>query len=564
MKKLLSCFLVLLALLMLPLLGMEAKAVEIVDSGTCGENLTWTLDSDGLLTISGTGEMTNYDHSSPNYAPWYSLRKSVLTVVVDSGITSIGSNVFYDHTNLNSITIPNSVTHIGDIAFGNCKSISRVNISDITAWCNIDFDLLHSNNPLIYACNGLYLNGEPITSVELPDGVTCIPEFAFNNCTQLTRITIPNSVTSIGDQAFDGCTNLTNITIPKSVINIGDRVFRSCEKLTAITIPEGVTYLGYSLFEDCTNLSSIVIPDSVTFIYGWAFSGCTSLCSITIPKNVTDIDAHAFEKCINLRDITIPASVTYIGSNAFSGCNKLDTVHYTGTEDQKADLWIASNNQNLENALWHYECTGMNCPEPPPEEESKPTTPPAEEVKPTEPAVPIENPFTDVTEDAYYFNPILWAVSKGITNGLSENTFGPDATCTRGQIVTFLWRAKGSPEPQMAFNPFSDVSSSDYFYKAVLWAVEKGITSGMGDGTFAPGAPCTRGQVATFLWRSQGQPSVNGENIFTDIAPGAYYYDAVLWAVENSITNGMGDGTFAPDAPCTRGQIVTFLYRAMA
>ena len=171
--------------------------------------------------------------------------------------------------------------------------------------------------------------------------------------------------------------------------------------------------------------------------------------------------------------------------------------------------------------------------------------------------------FADVAQDAYYFEPVQWAVAAGVTNGMTDTTFAPEATCTRAQIVTFLWRANGSPASG-GTNPFTDVPADAWYTDAVLWAVEKGITTGTSATTFSPDAGCTRGQVATFLWRSQGQPSVNGENIFTDIAPGAYYYDAVLWAVANGITNGMGEGLFAPDATCTRGQIVTFLYRAMA
>ena len=174
------------------------------------------------------------------------------------------------------------------------------------------------------------------------------------------------------------------------------------------------------------------------------------------------------------------------------------------------------------------------------------------------------NPFVDVSMSEYYGEPVLWAVENGITNGLDDTHFGPDSTCTRGQIVTFLWRSCGSPEPKSGNNPFYDVAANDYFYKAVLWAVENGITSGMSANSFAPNDPCTRGQVATFLWRAEGKPGAKAANSFSDVASGAYYYDAVLWAVANGVTNGMGNGTFAPDAPCTRGQIVTFLYRAMA
>ena len=174
-----------------------------------------------------------------------------------------------------------------------------------------------------------------------------------------------------------------------------------------------------------------------------------------------------------------------------------------------------------------------------------------------------ENPFADVSETDYYYNAVLWAVENGITNGMSATKFAPNASCTRGQIVTFLWRANGSPEPLTTENPFVDVKEGAYYYKAVLWAVENGITSGMSETTFEPDTVCTRAQASTFLWRANGKLNcANAENPFTDVAEGAYYYDAVLWAVENGITNGVSATEFAPDAQCTRGQIVTFLYRA--
>ena len=175
------------------------------------------------------------------------------------------------------------------------------------------------------------------------------------------------------------------------------------------------------------------------------------------------------------------------------------------------------------------------------------------------------NPFRDVSEDAFYFDPVLWAVTcdPQITDGTSETTFSPDATCTRGQVVTFLWRAKGCPEPQNSKNRFRDVHTGDYFYKAVLWAVDEGITDGTSDTTFSPNEPCTRGHVVTFLWRCEGSPDSDGYT-FSDVPGDAYYADAVRWAVEWSITDGTTDTTFSPDAACTRGQIVTFLYRALS
>ena len=175
-----------------------------------------------------------------------------------------------------------------------------------------------------------------------------------------------------------------------------------------------------------------------------------------------------------------------------------------------------------------------------------------------------ELPYTDVADDAYYYDAVAWAVEKGVTNGITATTFGPGIGCTRAQVVTFLWRAEGSPKATGA-NPFTDVEPGMYYYDAVLWAVEKGITTGTGDGTtFSPDAVCSRAQFVTFLWRAEGSPKATGANMFTDVEPGVYYYDAVLWAVEKSVTNGTGGGVFSPDDSCTRAQIVTFLYRCMA
>ena len=175
--------------------------------------------------------------------------------------------------------------------------------------------------------------------------------------------------------------------------------------------------------------------------------------------------------------------------------------------------------------------------------------------------------FEDVKdENAFYFIPVYWAYNARpqITNGLDLIYFGPNNSCTRGQVVTFLWRAAGCPAPESTETAFTDVKPGAFYEKAVAWAVEKGITNGMSETSFAPDATCTRGQIVTFLWRFKGKPeSAGAENPFTDVAEGAFYYNAVLWAVQAGVTNGMSPTTFAPNSTCTRGQIVTFLYRAM-
>ena len=173
-----------------------------------------------------------------------------------------------------------------------------------------------------------------------------------------------------------------------------------------------------------------------------------------------------------------------------------------------------------------------------------------------------QNPFVDVKEGAYYYDAVLWAVEQKITSGTSATTFSPDASCTRAQMVTFLWRAAGSPKVENGKNPFTDVKADDYYYDAVLWAVEKGVTSGTSATTFSPDATVTRGQTVTFLYRNAGSPEVSGTMPFTDVEADAYYAKAVQWAVQQKITTGTSETTFSPMSDCTRGQIVTFLYRA--
>lgn len=182
-------------------------------------------------------------------------------------------------------------------------------------------------------------------------------------------------------------------------------------------------------------------------------------------------------------------------------------------------------------------------------------TPGSSTEEPAEPAAPV---FTDVAKDAYYADAVAWAVEKGITTGKTETTFVPNETCSTAHILTFLWRANGSPEPTIE-NPFTDVKESDYFYKAALWAHEKELVSG---NVFTASAPCTRGQTMLYLYLLAGSPAAE-PTAFTDVAADSVYNRAISWAVTQGITTGKTETTFAPDEICTRGHIVTFLYRAM-
>ena len=173
-----------------------------------------------------------------------------------------------------------------------------------------------------------------------------------------------------------------------------------------------------------------------------------------------------------------------------------------------------------------------------------------------------ENPFTDVVDGSFYCTPALWAYWNGITTGVTDTAFVPNGKCTRAQVVTFLWRLAGSPAPESRDNPFTDVSKGNFYYKAALWAAENGITKGVDDTHFAPDEVCTRAQVVTFLWRAAGKPApADLDHAFTDVRENGFYFNAVLWAVESGITKGVDGAHFAPDKVCTRAQVVTFLYR---
>ena len=316
-------------------------------SGTCGTNLTWTLDTEsGILTISGTGAMTNYITSYSN-VPWYSSRTSIKTVIIEDDVTSIGYWAFHDCSSLTYVKIGNSVTSIEGDAFCDCVSLTSITIPN---------SVTSIGNSAFYGCSSL-------ASVTIPNSVTSIGNYAFSYCSSLTSITIPNSVTSIGGGAFRDCISLSSITIPNSVTSIGGDAFRDCISLPSITIPNSVTSIGSDAFSGCSGLNSVhisdiaawckiafgnnvanplsrvhnlylngtlvtdlIIPDGVTSIGNYAFSYCSSLTSVTIPNSVTSIGDYAFYNCSGLTSVTIPNGVTSIGNYAFYNCSSLTSI----------------------------------------------------------------------------------------------------------------------------------------------------------------------------------------------------------------------------------------------
>ena len=246
------------------------------------------------------------------------------SITIPDSVTSIGGRAFEDCSSLTSITIPDSVTSIGGWAFYGCGGLTGVYITDIAAWCEIYFSDSYSN-PLYWA-HDLYLNGEEVTDLVIPDSVTSIGERAFAGCIGLSSVTISDGVTSIGNYAFDDCFNLTSITIPKSVTSIGIGAFSGCSRLRSVTIPNSVTSIRDYVFNGCSDLISVIIPNSVTSIGSAAFRGCTNLSVITIPKSVTSIGKEAFSGCTGLKSVVIPDGVTSIESSAFNGCTWLNSV----------------------------------------------------------------------------------------------------------------------------------------------------------------------------------------------------------------------------------------------
>ena len=353
---------------------------NLYGKGACGENVNWAMTADGTLTISGTGPMADYEDS---HTPWVSCGDYIKSIVIESGVTSIGSCAFYHCRKAASATIPNTVTAIGEGAFKYCEGLTSIIIPDSVKMIG----------------DSAFADCTALVSVTIPDSVTSISGRAFSSCTSLKNITIPNGVTIIDESTFYGCTGLTSVTIPDSVTKIGWSAFFRCSSLESIdlpsgvtsidfgafsgctslkniTIPNGVTFINESTFCGCTGLTSVTIPDSVKMISSSAFSGCTGLTSINIPNGVTSLGSRAFENCTALTDIklpsglgtiepdtfsncvrlasvTIPKSVTSIDKNAFYYCESLTDVYYTGTEADWAKIVIAEGNEDLTNAKLH-------------------------------------------------------------------------------------------------------------------------------------------------------------------------------------------------------------------
>lgn len=588
-------------------------------SGLMNINVQYEMNSaTGVLTISGTGAAEwDWEHITGSDFHWL----APTAVVVEEGITSLDDGLFSECSQLTSVSLPNTLTRISGYTFEYCTALTSIQIPDSVTtigsgafnYCSA-LTSIQIPDSVTTIGDSAFSGCTSLTDIQIPDSVTEIGYRAFQG-TGLTSLTLPKSIAKLSYNTFAHCENLTDIqisedclnyklvdgviydksgetlvfvpfyktgsyTVPDGVTTIADSAV-SYTGITDITLPKTVTSIGAGAFwhnaqltrvkftnlndtvniqscafANCPNLTAVNLPAAITYqrfewdidgnpyisetIAGMAygmFENCTSLPQLTIPGNIKSIGYADFNFCSKLSSIIIPSGVSAIDMYAFYSCDTLTDVYYCGSQEQWAQIEISDNgNDPLKNATIHYNYV-----------------------------VEPESPFSDIQDPgAYYYDAVLWASKNDITQGVGDGKFAPDNACKRAQVVTFLWRAMGSPEPTRSDCPFDDVAAGSYYYKAVLWAVENGITTGTSTTRFSPNATVTRGQFVTFLWRAEGKPSYTASNPFTDLTAGSYYYDAVLWAVENGITTGTSKVHFAPSKACVRGQVVTFLYRDLA
>ena len=402
------------------------------------------------------------------------------------------------------------------------------------------------------------------------DGVL-VACFAFDD------VTIPNEVKEIAPRAFPGYTQdgriitITSIQIHANVLTIQEGAFHLANGLKDIIVDKANP--NYS------SLDGVLFNKDQTRLIYCAPHNMGNLPpegrrAYDIPYGVTSIGKYAFASLSHggtrLNSIFIPNSVTSIDDYAFENVNSRCSVVFCGTEDQWKWVSIGKGNERLTSGYIQFspeyapDYTPEPTPTPEPTEEPTPTPEPTEEPTPTPEPTPAPPAFTDVGERDWFAVSVAWAVQNNITSGKgSSSTFKPHDTCTRAEIMTFIWASEGRPAPSAPAD-FVDMPSLPAFRSAISWAVEQGVTSGMGGGKFGATMPCTRVQAVTFLWAAAGRPQPTATAAFSDMTGNSVYDAAISWAVENRITTGAGNNRFNPGKRCSRAEIVTFLRAASA
>ena len=602
---------------------------------------------------------------------------SLTSITIPNSVTSIGNYAFSGCTGLTSVTIPNSVTSIEWYAFSGCTGLTSVTIPDsVTSIASSTFEGCTSLETVnINSCKNIreyaFQGCTALKNLTLPTDLKTIGQFAFQGCTSLETLNIP-SVETIDASAFSGCTALTSVSLPKNVKTIGNAAFRYCDNIkdvyyagsetewNAITIqpynePINNAAIHYAGETHTHNYNAVVTAPTCTE-KGYTTHTCScgdsyvdsytnSLghdykngeCIRCHAKDPNHTHTHDYKSTVTKPTCTEKGYTTHTCSCGDSykdnykdalghlyifgkciRCGEKEDSSETHKHDYKSrvveptcteggyTLWECECGKSYETlhtkALGHEYKDGLcvRCGAKDPnahthkyvETVTKPTC--TEKGCTTytcsicgdsykgsytdalghsyvggvctrcgakDPNYKPAVSFIDVPSDAFYANAVKWAVENGITEGVGNNRFDPNGQCTRGQVVTFLWRAAGKPTVSANVS-FSDVQPGAFYYEAVKWAVANGITTGVGGNRFAPNDSCTRGQVVTFLHRAANSPAASTISSFTDVPATAFYYNAVNWAVANGITDGVGNNRFAPNDTCTRAQVVTFLYRA--
>ncbi len=308
------------------LLPGKAEAATVA-SGTCGANLTWTLDDQGTLTISGNGAMNDwYDYDS---TPWYSRTSSIKAVVIENGVTTVGDYAFAMAFDTSSVQIADSVRFIGEYSFRSCDSLTAIELPQ-------NLQLIKAK--AFFSCDNL-------ESIVIPASVSQIEQSVFYGCTSLKTVVLQEGLLSIGSYAFKSCANLRTITVPDSVLSIGDSVFSGCENLKTAELGEGITAMGYRVFEDCISLNAITIGSNIPEIDSSTFYNCAALTTVVIPESVTAIGSEAFAYCSSLSEITFKGNAPSISSLSFRSVRA--TVYYPAENT----TWTSSKMQNYGGSL---------------------------------------------------------------------------------------------------------------------------------------------------------------------------------------------------------------------
>ena len=526
--------LILALLMVFSLLPASAFAANVVQSGTCGDNMTWTLDDEGVLTITGTGWMKFHSEDSEEvedieYTPWRAYKSLVKSVVIGDGVLNVGGCAFYCFDNLEEVSLPEGIKWIGMEAFFSCTKLTKINLPN---------GLTDIGSDAFSGCSSL-------KEITIPDTVVSIDVGAFGGCSSLTKVRVPSGVESISDSMFYGCTNLTEVILPDGITAIGDCAFQKCSSLKTINIPKGVSRIGYSAFEGCSELAGPIVLDNIDFIGQRAFSNCSSLKDVQLNGRISLINIETFLGCSSLESISIPASVESIAYSVFYDCTALKDVYFGGTDMQWAVMHIEYNNEALDSVTVH--CA-------------------------------LDYPFTDIA-DSGYRDYISLGQALGIVNGYPNGTFRPNRPVTRAQYITMLYNMCGRPEvitPGLLFKDTASISAP--YLDAVKWGVVNGIINGYGDNTFRPNQEITRAQMATFSYRLMklvigGEPDaeLKADCGFKDSASIANVYKEAVNVMANlgiitgfdTDNDGVGD-TFRPNATANRGQAATIIVRLAA